>query len=174
MNYFLLSQGKKKESFFNLFLGNIILKLFCEKDVDLDGFETREACCSLVTLCKLVVLLNMDFANRWVWFFRSHGLLFINSGVFALNEPAEVFKSDWKLCPSSFLLSWRKLCVAVSKSYWQGTLVSTALFSSPLKENFSPDGSILVIWIFRAPFEILRQLICKNQGCAVPVRSVSY
>lgn len=40
--------------------------LLCEKDLDLDGFEKREACCLLVTLCKLVVLLHMDFANRWV------------------------------------------------------------------------------------------------------------
>lgn len=58
---FFVEPGKKK---FNLFLGENIFKLFCEKDLDLDGFEKREACCLLVTLSKLVFPLHMDFANR--------------------------------------------------------------------------------------------------------------
>lgn len=61
VNYSLWNQEKKK---FNLFLGENIFKLFCEKDLDLDGFEKREACCLLVTLSKLVFPLHMDFANR--------------------------------------------------------------------------------------------------------------
>lgn len=95
--------------------------------------------------------------------------LFTNSGFFELSEPAEVFKSvTGSFSPNSFLLSWRKSCVVISKPYWQGTLVSTAWFLSSLKENFSPDGSILVIWIFRALFEIPRQLICKRRDAQLP------
>lgn len=58
---FFVEPGKKE---FHLFLGEIIFILFCEKDLDLDEFEKRESCCLLVTLCKLVVPLHMDFANR--------------------------------------------------------------------------------------------------------------
>lgn len=60
VNYFLWSQEEK----INLFLGENIFKLFCEKYLDLDEFEKREACCLLVTLCKLVFPLHMDLANR--------------------------------------------------------------------------------------------------------------
>lgn len=97
-------------------------------------------------------------------FFGSHGLLFHEFWGFCIEWARRGFQiCDCKIFPNSFLLSWRKSCVVISKSYWQGTLVSTAWLSSPLKENFSPDGSILVIWIFWAPFEILRHLICKRR-----------
>lgn len=95
--------------------------------------------------------------------------LFMNSGFFCIEWACRGFQiCDWKLFPNSILLSWRKLCAVISKSYWHGTLVSTAWFSSPLNENFSPDGSILVIWIFRALFEILRQPICKRRDAQLP------
>lgn len=72
------------------------------------------------------------------------------------------FSNLWlEAFPNSFLLSWRKLCNIIKKSCRQGILVSPARFSSPSKAHFSPDGSMRVVWIFLALFEMPRQLIHK-------------
>lgn len=145
---------KKKKCFFNLFLGEIIFKLFCEKYLDLDGFETREACCLLATLCKLVVLLHMDFANRW-WNFLGHmDCFFMNSGGFALNEPAEVFKSVTRSFSQTLFFSAGENCVLLFQSLTGKALWSVQHDSPLLWKTISHQmGAYLSFEYFELPLK---------------------
>lgn len=106
----------------------------------------------------------MDFANGWVYFLGHMDCFFMNSGGFALSEPAEVFKSVTGSFPQTVFFSAGENSVLLFQSITGKALWSVQQDSSLLwKRIFSPDGSILVIWIFWASSEILRQLICKSR-----------
>lgn len=112
----------------------------------------------------------MDFANRWVWFFWVTRIAFSQILGFLSWVSLQRFSNLWlEAFPQTVFLSAGENRVLLFQSL-TGKALWSVQHDSPLlwKENFSPDGSILVIWIFRALLEIPRQLICKRRDAQLP------